>query len=122
MAFFSSTKKKADATAQTASTQKETSATNEATLSHVLKAPRITEKASLMQGEGAYVFNIAGSATKRDVMAAVKKFYGVSPRKVRVVRIPRKEVRHTRTGKLGMTGGGKKAYVHLKSGDTIIVS
>jgi hypothetical protein len=30
-----------------------------------------------------------------------------------------KSVRHARTGKTGMKGGGKKAYVYLKSSDSI---
>ena len=88
-------------------------------LSHVLKHARITEKATMHASLSVYTFDIAVSATKSDVAAAVKLFYKVSPRQVRVVNIPSKEKRNARTGKTGMTGGGKKAYVYLKKGETI---
>ncbi|MSU74077.1 50S ribosomal protein L23 [Candidatus Kaiserbacteria bacterium] len=88
-------------------------------ISTILKHARITEKASMHQGLGVYTFDIARSATKRDVMQAVRSLYKVTPRSVRVVTVPTKARRNARTGKLGMTGGGKKAYVYLKKGETI---
>ena len=88
-------------------------------ISTILKHARITEKASMHQGLGVYTFDIARSATKRDVMQAVRALYKVTPRSVRVVTVPTKSRRNARTGKLGMTGGGKKAYVYLKKGDSI---
>ncbi|MDO8514295.1 MAG: 50S ribosomal protein L23 [bacterium] len=91
-------------------------------LSHILKHARVTEKATMHQGVGVYTFDIAERATKRDVMQAVRALYGVSPRMVRVVSIPRKVRRSVRTGKRGTTGGGKKAYVYLKKGETITIS
>ncbi len=91
-------------------------------LSHILKHARITEKASMHQGLGVYTFDIAPSATKRDVMQAVRALYKVTPRSVRVVTVPTKSRRNARTGKLGMTGGGKKAYVYLKRGDSIVIA
>lgn len=88
-------------------------------ISTILRHARITEKASMHQGLGVYTFDIARSASKRDVMQAVRALYKVTPRMVRVVSIPTKSRRNARTGKLGMTGGGKKAYVYLKKGETI---
>lgn len=88
----------------------------------VLLTPRITEKATLLQEGGAYVFNIAPSATKRDVVLAVSRIYNVSPRTVRIVSVRRKMVRNPRTGKMGVKGGGKKAYVFLRKGDTITLT
>lgn len=88
-------------------------------LSHVLSHVRITEKASMHQDAKVYTFDISDRATKRDVIRAVYQLYKVTPRMVRVVSIPMKSVRHARTGKTGMKGGGKKAYVYLKSSDTI---
>ncbi len=90
-------------------------------ISTILKHARITEKASMHQGLGVYTFDIARSATKRDVMQAVRSLYKVTPRSVRVVTVPTKARRNARTGKLGMTGGGKKAYVYLKKGETITI-
>jgi|SRR3989344_1055004 len=88
-------------------------------ISTILKHARITEKASMHQEQGVYTFDIARSASKRDVMQAVRSLYKVTPRMVRVVTIPVKSRRNARTGKLGNTGGGKKAYVYLKKGETI---
>ncbi len=88
-------------------------------ISTILKHARITEKAGMHQSLGVYTFDIARSATKRDVMQAVRALYSVTPRSVRVVSIPVKSRRNARSGKLGNTGGGKKAYVYLKKGDTI---
>ncbi len=86
---------------------------------HILIAPRITEKGAYLSTQGAYVFNVATSATKHDIMAAVKKVYNVTPRKVTVVAVPRKVVATRGTNRKGATVGGKKAYVFLKKGETI---
>ena len=71
------------------------------------------------QGLGVYTFDIARSASKRDVIQAVRALYKVTPRMVRVVSVTVKSRRNARTGKIGMTGGCKKAYVYLKKGETI---
>lgn len=91
-------------------------------LSHILRQPRITEKATMHQESGVYTFDIADSATKSEVAQAVKAQYGVMPQKVRVVTIPSKEKRNFRTGTRGATRGGKKAYVYLKKGETITIA
>ncbi len=117
MALFGSKKKKiekADAPAKGA----ELSA-GARDLSHVLQQARITEKATMHSDAKVYTFNIAPRATKRDVIRAVYQLYKVTPRMVRVVSIPMKSVRHARTGKTGMKGGGKKAYVYLNQSDSI---
>ena len=87
----------------------------------VLKNPRITEKATMHSGEGVYTFDVTAGATKRDILKAVRALYSVSPRKVAIVSIPRKWKRNMRTGKKGQQGGGKKAYVYLKKGETITI-
>lgn len=86
---------------------------------HVLKHARITEKATMLSAGNVYTFDIASQATKRDVIGAVRAIYGVVPAKVTVVKKPTKARRSMRTGIIGKTGGGKKAYVYLKKGDTI---
>ncbi len=88
-------------------------------ISTILRHARITEKASMHQISGVYTFDITPSATKRDVIQAVFALYKVTPRSVRVVTVPTKSRRNARTGKVGMTGGGKKAYVYLKKGESI---
>ncbi len=86
---------------------------------HVLKSPRITEKASMQSGSNVYTFDVAVSTNKREIAKAVQALYKVTPVAVRVVTIRAKARKNARTGRTGMTTGGKKAYVQLKSGDTI---
>lgn len=71
---------------------------------------------------GVYVFDVAPGAGKKEIERAVLAAYKVHPMKVRVVNIPRKEVRNMRTGKRGVSGGGRKAYVYLKKGETITIT
>ncbi len=71
---------------------------------------------------GVYTFDVAERATKRDVIAAIRALYKVTPIKVAVVTIPSKLRRSMRTGKRAVKRGGKKAYVYLKKGETITIS
>ena|SRR3989338_5300213 len=91
-------------------------------LAHVLISPRITEKASSHMALGVYAFDIDPDATKQSIAHAIYALYNVRPRAVRVVTIPKKVKRNSRTGKRGMTGGGKKAYIYLKKGETITLT
>ena len=91
-------------------------------LSHVLKNPRITEKATMHQEGGVYMFDVALRATKSEVRDAVRALYGVMPRKVHMVPVPSKQKRSVRTGARGIARGGKKAYVYLKKGETITIT
>jgi ribosomal protein L23 len=91
-------------------------------LAHVLQHARITEKATMHQGTGVYTFNVADSVTKNDIKQTIFALYKVTPRMVRVLKVPQKVRRNARTGKLGIKSGGKKAYVYLKKGETINLS
>ncbi len=120
MALFSTKKntKKAAAPAKEASTG--TGIARD--LAHILSHARITEKATMNHTNQVYTFDVATEATKRDVIRAVYQIYKVTPKSVNMVTVPTKEVRNARTGRKGVKGGGKKAYVYLKSGDSIIIS
>lgn len=87
--------------------------------SQILIAPRITEKGAYLSAEGVYVFNIARDANKIQVAEAIQETFKVTPRKVTVVNLPRKETSTRGTNRKGMTRAQKKAYVFLKKGDTI---
>jgi len=87
---------------------------------NILLRPRITEKASAITEKGIYTFEVAGTATKKDVSAAVRAYFEVTPRKVTMVRNPAKRV--IVRGKRGVKPGVKKAYVYLKEGDKINLS
>lgn len=93
-----------------------------ADVTHVLLSPRITEKATSATANGVYVFDVAPSATKSQITMAVKTAYNVKTRMVRIVTIRPKTVRNMRTGKSGVKKGGKKAYVYLAKGETIIIN
>ena len=86
---------------------------------NIIISPRITEKGAYLSEQGAYVFNVAKDANKGEIAMAISELFKVTPRMVRVVALPRKEVMTRGTNKKGMTAGGKKAYVFLKKGDKI---
>lgn len=90
-------------------------------LARVLSHPRITEKASMGIERGVYVFDVAPDSNKKQIKEAIKLVYDVDPIKVHVSKIAKKNVRNMRTGAKGVKGGGKKAYVYLKKGDTISI-
>jgi large subunit ribosomal protein L23 len=123
MALFGS-KKKTEGTKPEAAkvAQAQVSHSNVSSVAHVLKNPRITEKASMHQSVSVYTFDVAQSATKTQIAEAVRGVYKVSPRKIRIVQIPSKRTRSTKTGKRGIKIGGKKAYVYLKNGETITIA
>ncbi|MDB5238653.1 MAG: ribosomal protein [Candidatus Kaiserbacteria bacterium] len=117
MALFGNKKKTEKKEAAAVVATPSTSGSNQ--LAHILTHARITEKASMLQAQNVYTFNVASSATKRDIMQAVKAVYNVLPIKVAVINEASKEKRNARTGRSAMAHGGKKAYVYLKAGDTI---
>lgn len=87
-------------------------------LSWVIKGPRVTEKAAISATDlRSYIFNVDARATKSLVRQAIFSIYKVTPVKINMSSIPYKKV--TRKRVKGQKGGGKKAYVFLKEGDTI---
>jgi large subunit ribosomal protein L23 len=124
MALFSKKTKeeKKDVAVAASAPAKSASVGSSANVADVLRHARITEKASMHQEAGVYTFDISESATKRDIIAAVRSLYKVTPVKVAVVRVPSKTRRSMRTGKVGVKRGGRKAYVYLKKGETITIS
>jgi large subunit ribosomal protein L23 len=124
MALFSKKTKKEAAPQEvtaTAVVKKEVATAAKKHASAVIFAPRITEKGAYLGQDGVYVFNVDPKAGKREISEAVHAIFKVWPRKVRVVRIPRKRSLTRGTNRVGQTTGGKKAYVYLKKGETIEV-
>ena len=88
---------------------------------NILMSPRVTEKVTmLMESRNIYTFEIGQSATKRSITEVVQRLYKVKPVKVRIAAIPRKTV--FVRGKVGYKGGGRKAYIYLKTGDKLDMS
>lgn len=90
---------------------------HESKIESVIKRPRVTEKATFSASKNVYVFDISLQANKAQVAKAVAHVYSVTPRKVRIVRVPSKQV--FVRGAWGIKKGGRKAYVYLKEGDKI---
>lgn len=122
MALFSRSKKK-ETKADDAAVAAPVAVTSvKGDYAQVLRAPRITEKASMAMEGFVYVFDVAANANKKTIMEAVQTIYKVKPRKVAIVNNKPKSFRNMRTGKFGMKGGYKKAYVYLNKGETITVA
>ena len=86
----------------------------------VIRAPRVSEKtARLQEVSNQYVFEIAKTATKADVKAAVEQIFSVNVKAENVVNVKGK----TKSFKFrqGRRGDWRKAYVTLADGQSIDV-
>jgi large subunit ribosomal protein L23 len=83
----------------------------------IITSPRITEKSAVLSEGRVYTFNVAPNATKIEIKKAIEDIYGVAPVKITTATLKYKPVQ--RRGVAGVKGGGKKAMVYLKKGDTI---
>ena len=85
----------------------------------VIVGPQVTEKASLGNAQGKYVFRVRGDSNKVLIKQSVEKLYGVKVRSVHVLYAPAKQRRIGRH--LGEKSGYKKAIVTLKEGQKLDV-
>jgi large subunit ribosomal protein L23 len=83
----------------------------------ILIRPIITEKTTLLQKEGKYVFEVSEKANKIEIKKAIEKIYKVKPVKVNIINVKEKPMR--RRGIPGRKKGFKKAIVTLKKGEKI---
>lgn len=83
----------------------------------LLRKPRITEKAYMLNAQNRYVFEVDGKATKPAVKRAVEAAYGVHVVSVNMVRLPGQTRRFGRF--VGTKSGVKKAIVEIKDGESI---
>ena len=87
--------------------------------SNIIKRAIISEKAYKGMEHGIYTFKIEKTASKNDVVSAVKKYFSVDAIKVNITQISAKKKRVNKTRKFVSVGSGKKATVWLKSGQKI---
>lgn len=83
----------------------------------IIIKPVITEKSTIMRGDGTYVFSVRLDATKIDIKRAVEKLFKVNVLDVNTAKLkgkPRRMGRHE-----GLTSSWKKAYVKLAKGQKI---
>ena len=93
---------------------------NDAKLYSVIRATRVSEKtARLQEISNQYVFEVATTATKADVKAAIEKLFAVTVEAVNVVNVKGKGKAFR--NRIGRRGDWRKAYVKLAEGQSIDV-
>jgi large subunit ribosomal protein L23 len=83
----------------------------------LIKRPLVTEKATMLETMGQYLFEVREDATKPEVKKAVEKLYSVHVKTVNMIQLPSKPRRYR--GLKHTTAGRKKAIVTLKEGEKI---
>jgi large subunit ribosomal protein L23 len=80
---------------------------------------RITEKATKLSDKNVYVLNIPKTENKTELKKVLQAKYKVNVLSINIVNTPKKA--KVSRGHKGMKGGGKKAYITLKAGDSIVL-
>jgi len=91
---------------------------NQERIMTVLRAPHISEKATVIADErNQVVFKVASDATKPEIKRAVEVMFKVKVTNVATMNVKAKAKRMR--GRLGYRSGWKKAYVSLAKGEEI---
>jgi len=83
----------------------------------IIRRPIVTEKAESLRDLNIYAFEVDRRANKKLVKEAVRKIYGVIPRRVNILNVRGKK-KKSRFGE-GYTSNRKKAYIFLSKKDKI---
>ena len=86
----------------------------------IIRAPVITEKATLGAEHNQVTFRVASDATKPEIKRAVEEVFSVKVMAVNTLKTKGKTKRFR--GRIGRRPGYKKAVITLKEGDTIDVT
>ena len=78
----------------------------------VLRRPIVSEKAAKLSESNGIVFEVAMSATKKDIAKAIEVLFGVKPTKINIV-VAKGKVKSFRGRNSGTQRDVKKAYVSL---------
>lgn len=103
-----------------AGTQKRTKQLSREAMYTIIRAPLITEKATLLSEKGQIVFRVAIDATKPEIKAAVEGLFGVKVTGVNTLVQKGKTKRFK--GRPGVRSDVKKAFVSLAEGEAIDLS
>ena len=87
----------------------------------VLLRPVVSEKAVLLQGLKQYAFIVDIRATKPEIKKAIELFYNVEVKEIQTVQFRQSPRRQSRKRVENPAVLRKKAYVHLKVGQSIQV-
>lgn len=86
----------------------------------VITSPVITEKATLVSEQNKVVFNVAKTASKTEIKAAVEALFGVKVKAVNTL-VRKGKVKRFR-GTIGKQNDVKKAIVTLVDGESVDVT
>ncbi|MFV0296285.1 MAG: 50S ribosomal protein L23 [Hyphomicrobiaceae bacterium] len=86
----------------------------------IIRAPVITEKATMASEASQVIFNVARGASKPEIKAAVEQLFGVKVKAVNT--LVRKGKKKTFRGITALQSDVKKAIVTLEDGQTIDVT
>ncbi len=86
-------------------------------LRSVLESPVVTEKATILRDRNTYTFRVDRRANKIQIRQAIESIFEVRVKSVRTLNVARKPKRQGIHQ--GHTRAWKKAYVTLRSGDSI---
>lgn len=79
--------------------------------------PIVTEKSTLLEGQGKYIFEVSVETNKNEIKKAIQEIYKIKPLKVNIINKKGKNIRYGRT--TGWTKNRKKAIVTFKKGEKI---
>jgi large subunit ribosomal protein L23 len=80
---------------------------------------RITEKATKLSDKNVFVLNVPNTTNKTELKKELIKKYKVTVLGINMVNIAKKAKNYR--GRPGMKGGGKKAYITVKAGESIVL-
>jgi len=85
----------------------------------VLKEPIISEKGTILEEKGKYLFKTFPEANKNNMKRAIEELYRVKVKKINIIKVPAKKIRMGRTE--GEKKGYKKAIITLEKGQKLEV-
>ncbi|HEX4892812.1 MAG TPA: 50S ribosomal protein L23 [Hyphomicrobiaceae bacterium] len=86
----------------------------------VIRSPVITEKATMASESSQVIFNVAATATKPQIKAAVEQLFNVKVKAVNT--LVRKGKKKAFRGRVALQGDQKRAIVTLADGHSIDVT
>jgi large subunit ribosomal protein L23 len=86
----------------------------------IIISPAVTEKSTLVSSANQIVFNVAPTATKPEIKAAIEGLFGVKVKAVNT--LVRKGKKRVFKGRPAVLSDVKKAYVTLVDGEKLDVS
>jgi large subunit ribosomal protein L23 len=86
----------------------------------IIISPAVTEKSTLVSSANQIVFNVAPTATKPEIKAAIEGLFGVKVKAVNT--LVRKGKKRVFKGRPAVLSDVKKAYVTLADGEKLDVS